>query len=118
MRPDNRVDLGPIQIHKKVIADIAYHAVHEIDGVTLIPYDMRSMVYEFLGQKTRPGIAVTVDANHQVSMEVKVLIRYGLNIPEIAGQIQDAVRTAIERSVDVALKDISVNVQGIERGVK
>jgi len=59
---------------------------------------------------------VIIDRNNQVTIEVKVNIRYGMNIPDIARFTQDSVRDAIERTVDIDLKDVNVNIQGIERG--
>ena len=116
MISQNKVDLGSIQIHKKVIADISAAALGEIDGVHLAPKDFGNQILELFGQRNSPGIAVTVDKNNQVTIEMKVTVRYGINIPDIARQIQDVVRLAVERTTDVHLREINVNVQGIERG--
>ena len=112
----SRVDLGSIQIHKKAIADLTYSAISDIEGVSLIPKDLISKFLEYLGEKKYPGIGVTIDKNGLVAIEVKVCVRYGFNIQDIARQIQEAVKTAVERTVDISLKDITVNVYGIERG--
>ena len=112
----SRVDLGSIQVHKKAIADIAASALAEIDGVSLPTPNLLSKAKAYLGYRSIPGIIVTVDQNNQVSIELRVLIRYGINISDIARQIQEIVRTAVERTIDITLKDINVNVQGIERG--
>ena len=116
MMTENKVDLGSIQIHKKVIADIAAAALGEIDGAKLAPKDLLNQFLEVLGQRTCPGIAVTVDKDDQVTIELKVTIRYGINIPDIARQIQDVVRLAVEKTTDIHLREVNVNVQGIERG--
>ena len=116
MMNDNKIDLGSIQIHKKVLADIAASALAEIDGVRLAPKAVGDQLLESLGQRVSPGITVVLDKNNQVTIELKVYIRYGINIPDIAQQIQDIVRVAIERTTDIQLKEINVNVQGIERG--
>ena len=116
MIDSSRVDLGSIQIHKKAIADLTFSALSEIDGVSLIPKDALNKLLEYLGEKRYPGIAVTIDKNSQVTIEVKICVRYGINIQDIARQIQEAVRTAVERTVDITLKEICVNIHGIERG--
>ena len=116
MIESSRVDLGSIQIHKKAIADLTYSALSEIEGVSLIPKNMIDRFFEYLGDKRYQGIVVSIDKSGQVSIEVKVCVRYGINIQDIARQVQDAVRTAVERTVDITLKEISVNVHGIERG--
>lgn len=116
MMTENKIDLGSIQIHKKVIGEIAAAALGEIDGVHLAPQDALNRFLEILGQKNCSGIEVAVDKNDQVTIELKVLIRYGINIPDIARQIQDVVRLAIEKTTDIHLREVNVNVQGIERG--
>ena len=118
MIDSSRVDLGSIQVHKKAIADIAASALAEIDGVSLPAPNLVSKAKEILGYRSIPGIIVTVDKGNQVSIELRVLVRYGINIPDIARQIQELVRTAVERTIDISLKDINVNVQGIEKGLE
>ena len=113
---ENKVDCGSIQIHKKVIGEIAAAALGEIDGVQLASKDLLNQFLEILGQKNCPGINVTVDKDGQVTIELKVTIRYGINIPDIARQIQDVVRLAVEKTTDIHLREVNVNVQGIERG--
>ena len=115
MIPDQKVDLGSVQIHKKVIAEIAAASLSEVEGVRLPPEDWRHFLGEVFGRQKCPGINVTIDKNHQVTLELKVYIRYGINIPDIAHQIQDSVRLAVERTADINLKEVNVNVQGIER---
>ncbi len=116
MMDTNRVDLGSIQIHKKAIADIAVSALAELDGVALMPADLIFKAKELLGYRAYPGISVSVDKNNQVSIELKVMIRYGISVHDIGRQIQETVRTAVERTVDLSLKDVHVNIHGIERG--
>ena len=116
MIPQNKIDLGSIQIHKKVIADIAAAALGDIDGVYLAPKNFANQMLELFVPRNSPGIMVAVDKNNQVTIEMKVCVRYGLNIPDIARQVQDVIRLAVERTTDVHLREVNVNVQGIERG--
>ena len=58
---------------------------------------------------------MTVDKDHQVSLEIRVIIHYGMNIPVVARQIQDVIAHAVQEAVDINLKEIDVNVQAIER---
>ena len=118
MKDEHSVDLGQVQIHKKAIADIAFSAMSQVEGVSVLPKDIGSRFLEFLGQKTYSGIHVDIDKDHQVSVKLKIYVKYGINIPEAAKQVQDVVRTAIEQIADLVLKEIHVNVQGIdmERG--
>lgn len=116
MRDENKIDFGSIQIHKKVLADIALSAIQEIKEVSLAPRDVGGRFLSLLGQKDFSGIGVSIDKENQVSIEVRVRVKYGVNIPDIARQVQDAVRAAVEKTADITLKDVHVNVQSIERG--
>ncbi len=115
MRDKDRIDLDSIQIHKKVISDIVSASLSAVDGVRLETEDVRSRLAKLLGQAHHPAITVLVDRENQVNIEVKVYIQYGRNISDLAVSIQDIVRKEIEKAVDINLKDVNVNVQGIER---
>lgn len=115
MSEANKVDLGSIKIHKTVLSEITFSAISEVKGVSLVPKDFFSSVLDIFGMKNFPGISVNVDKNNQVVIEVKVIVDYGVNIPDAARQAQDVVRDAIEKTVDVDLKDVNVNIHGIDR---
>ena len=114
MSEDKKSDLGAIQVHKKVLAEIIYNAICEIDGVSLIQPHLIGKVAQLLGRKNYPGIEIK-GLDDEPSLEIKVLIRYGLNIPRVAQEIQNAVKQAVERTAEISLSDINVNVQGVER---
>jgi len=118
MRNTEKVDLGSVKIHKQVIAEIVENALKELPGVDLVTKDLAGSITELFGIKRSAGIAIQVDKNSQVTIEVKVSIRHGMNIQDIARQIQGVIREAIEKTVDIDLRDINVNIQGIERGTK
>ena len=115
MKYASKIDLGSVQVHKHALAEIASYALSEIDGVSLIPKNPLDYLLELTGYKGFPGIVVKVYSSDDVSMEVKVRIRYGLNIPDMSRYIQSTVRSAIEKTTNIHLKDINVNIQGIER---
>jgi uncharacterized alkaline shock family protein YloU len=112
----NKIDLGSIKVHKKVLAEIAMSAVNDVNGVSLSRKHFSGLLGSLMKNRDYSGITVIVDKNNQVSVEVKVNVLYGLNIPDVARETQDAIREAIERTVDIDLKDVNVNIQGIERG--
>ena len=115
MRQDNTVDLGVVQIHKKVIGDIAAAAIKEVAGVQLATFGVVGSIAEAFGYKNYPAVTVVVDKDQQVSLEIRVIIEYGMNIPLVARQIQDVIQHAVEEAVDINLREINVNVQAIER---
>jgi uncharacterized alkaline shock family protein YloU len=118
MKNDSQIDLGSVQVHKKVFAEIISSTMDEIEGVSLIQKNLSNRFFEMFGQKDFPGINIKVEDGHEVTLELQVLVRYGMNIPDAARQVQRTVKAAIDKALDINLKDINVNVQGIEREVK
>jgi len=117
MRQDeSRTDLGTIQIHKKVIASIAAIAATEIEGVKRVGGNLKSGILELVGKKTSYAINVDISKNDEVRVEIPLVIKYGYNIPEIANKVQENVRNGLEKMTNLSIKDININVQGIERG--
>ena len=118
MKQPYEIDLGVVHIHKNVVADIVASTVTDVDGVSLIPKTFVENCGELFGQKVVPGVTVNVDENSDVSVDIQVVVRYGMNIPDIGRHIQDVVRSIVQKTVDISLKGINVNIQGIERGQK
>ncbi len=116
MRPENKIDLGIIQVHKRVIADICVAAVLEVDGVAMARNVPLEDICAIFGGRKNSAVDVRLDAAGQVSVVVKVLVRYGLNLADVSRRVQDVVMTAVEKMADINLKDVDVSIQGIERG--
>ena len=113
---ESRTDLGTVRIHKNVIASIASLAVLEIEGVRRVGGDLKSGLLELVGKKSHAAIKVEFNKNEEVRIDIPVVIQYGCNIPEVANRAQESVRNALEKMTNLAIKDININVQSIERG--
>ena len=117
MRPENKVDLGVIQVHTNVIADICSAAMVDIEGVALLHNEPLEGLARIVGIRLNTAVDVRVESSGQVSVVVKVILEYGMNLSETSRRIQDAVMTAVERMADINLRDVDVSIQGINRGV-
>jgi len=113
---ESRNELGVVRIHKNVIASISSIAALEIEGVKRVGRDLKSGLLEILGQKSLSAIKVDISRNEEVRVDIPLVIKYGYNIPDIASRVQENVRVALEKMSNLSIKDINVNVQGIERG--
>ena len=112
---ESRTDLGSIRIHKNVIASIASVAAVEIEGVKRVGTNLRSGVLELIGRKSLSAIKVEINKHEEVKVDIPLIIKYGFNIPEVANRVQENVRGALEKMTNLSIKDINVNVQGIEK---
>jgi len=117
MNPDDsRNELGVLRIHKNVVSSISSIAAIEIEGVKRVGKDFKSMLIELAGHKFSSAIKVEISKNEEVRVDIPLIIKYGYNIPEVAKNVQENVRCALEKMSSLSIKDINVNVQGIERG--
>lgn len=115
-KEETKTDLGTIKIHKNVIAAVAAIAAVEIDGVKRIGGDLKSGIMALIGKRAFVAINVEINKNDELKVEIPLIIKYGFNIPLVASKVQENVRNSLERMTNLSLKDINVNVHGIERG--
>ena len=118
MIEENNVEFGSVQIHKKAIADIAYSAISHMDDIALIPVSLTDRMLEFFGKKSYSGISVAIDKDNQVSIKVKVLVKYGVDITDVARRVQEMIRQGIEGMTDINLKNINVDIQGVKKEIR
>lgn len=114
-KEESRNELGKIKIHKNVVASVASLAASEIEGVKRVGSGAKCSVLDFMGKKALPAIKVEFDKNEEVRLEVPLIIKYDFNIPEICGKVQENVRIALERMTSLSVRDVDINVQGIEK---
>ena len=115
MQEESRTDLGTIRIHNNVIASIAAIAAEEIEGVKAIG-GLKNTIMQLMSKKAQNYIKVEKDKNEEVKVEIPLVIKFGYNIPDVANKVQENVRNALEKMTNIVLKDVNINVQGIERG--
>ena len=116
-KDESYTDLGVVRIHKNVVASIAAIACMEIQGVKRVGGNFKSGLFEFIGKKAAMAIKVEFDKRNsdEVKVDIPLVIKYGFNIPEVAGRAQESVRLALEKMTNLLIKDINISVQGIEK---
>jgi uncharacterized alkaline shock family protein YloU len=115
MNEKTSTELGEIKIHKNVISSIAIEATTQIPGVLRIAGDFKSYFLELLGKKSLGTIKIEFDKNNEATITIPLVVKYGYNIPETASRVQDNVKTAIENTANINIKEVNVNVQGIDK---
>ena len=101
-----------------VISIVAGLAAQEVNGVIGMSGSFAEGLNEFLGKKSfAKGVRITVDG-HVVTAAVYVNVEYGSCIPEIALEIQEKVKEAIENMTGYEVKFVDVHIQGVARRPK
>jgi len=108
--------LGSVKVEKKVLADIVVSAIKDIEGVRLADKTFFDRILEIFGSQNIPQVVIRIEKDNQVTFEIKICIQYGQPLTETAQKVQNVIKSAVEKTVDIHLKEIHVNIQGIERG--
>lgn len=109
---NNNPDEGSVKISTDVIASIAGVAATEVEGVVGMSGGIKGLS-DILGLKNiSKGIKVEV-GEKETSVDISIIVEYGLNISEIAAKVQENVKSSIENMTGLEVIQINVNVQGI-----
>ncbi len=105
---------GRVEVFPSAVAAIAGHAALGCYGIAgMAGRGLRDGFAELLHRESVDrGVDVTEVADGLV-IDVWVVIQYGIRITEVAHNLQEAVKFAVERSVNVPVLEVNVNVQGV-----
>lgn len=103
-----------VKISNDVVAVIAGVAVSEVEGVANMQAGFASGISEVLsGKKNRTkGIKVEVEGN-TTKIDVNIIVEYGTRIPDIAYEIQNRVKKAVESMTGLVVEEVNVHIQGV-----
>jgi uncharacterized alkaline shock family protein YloU len=110
---EDSTELGAVQIHNHVIAAIARLAALKVAGVAEMSGTFVDSLAGMIGKHVvDQGIRVDVEEN-LVMIELHVVIDFGARIPQVAWQIQNEVRQAVEHMTGKSVKAVNVIVQAL-----
>jgi uncharacterized alkaline shock family protein YloU len=110
---EEQTGLGSIRIADEVVRIIAGLAATEVPGVAGMSGGVVGGIAEMLGRKNlSKGVKVEV-GEKEAAVDLYVIVNYGTRIPDVALQIQENVKRAIEAMTGLTVVEINVNVQGV-----
>ncbi len=111
-------DLGTVRIADDVVAIIAGLAATEVEGVAGMSGGFAGGIAEILGKRNlSKGVKVEVGETEAV-IELFIIVKYGARIPDVAWNIQENVKKAVETMTGLGTPKINVHIQGVEFGSK
>ena len=106
--------MGVIRVADDVVSIIAGLAATEVEGVASMAGNITNEIVAKTGIKNlAKGIRVEV-LDGIVTVDVNLNIRYGYAIPEVSGNVQDRVRTAIETMTGLEGGTINVRIASVD----
>ena len=109
-----KIENEGIEISTEVISVIAGVAVGEVSGVASMSGGFAGGITEVLSGKKNPARGIKVEKNEKdVKIDVNIVVEYGSRIPDIAYQIQNKVKQAVENMTGLKVEEVNVHVQGV-----
>ncbi|MDD3156900.1 Asp23/Gls24 family envelope stress response protein [Anaeromusa sp.] len=106
-------EVGIIRIADEVVGIIAGMAATEIPGVAGMSGGLVGGIAEMLGKKNlAKGVKVEV-GEKEAAVDLYVIMEYGVRLPDIAIQVQENVKHAIESMTGLEVVEVNVHVQGV-----
>lgn len=105
-------EIGEIKISEEVVLVVAGLAVGEVNGVSVANSLTDSVVEKFVRKNYGKGIRIEM-TEKEVSVDVHVVVEYGIKIPEVAWELQEAVKKNVETMTNLTVTGVNVFVEGI-----
>jgi len=106
--------LGRISISHEAVAHIVGRVTAEAYGVVgMAPRSPRERL--LTRDRLRQGITVGGTAEEGVTIELSVVVEYGLNLAEVASTLRNRVRYEVERLTGLRVAEVEVRIQDVKR---
>lgn len=103
-----------IKISDDVISVIAGVAVSEVPGVAQMSGGFAGGISEVLSGKKNLAKGIKVDSGEkETKIDVNIIVEYGVRIPDVAFEIQNRVKKAIENMTGLKVIEVNVHIQGV-----
>ena len=103
-----------IKISDDVVAVIAGVAVSEVPGVSGMAGGFAGGISEVFSGKKNLAKGIKADINeNSAKIDVNIIVEYGSRIPDVAFEIQNRVKKAVESMTGLKVEEVNVHVQGV-----
>ena len=107
-------DNNEIKIADDVVAVIAGVAVSEVSGVAEMAGGFAGGITEVLSGKRNLAKGIKVEVGEKdTKIDVNIIVEYGVRIPDVAFEIQNRVKKAVETMTGLNVVEVNVHVQGV-----
>ncbi|MBE7022815.1 MAG: Asp23/Gls24 family envelope stress response protein [Ruminococcaceae bacterium] len=105
-------ETGAVKISDEVVQTIAGMAAREVKGVALATSIADGLVEKIVKKGFSKGVKIDM-AEKEVSLDVHILVDYGVKIQAVSAELQDIIKRNIETMTDLIVNTINVYVDGI-----
>ena len=103
-----------IKISDDVVSVIAGVAVSEVPGVAQMSGGFAGGISEVLSGKKNLAKGIKVETGEkETKIDVNIIVEYGARIPDVAFEIQNKVKKAVENMTGLKVVEVNVHIQGV-----
>ena len=107
-------EFGQIRINNNVIAIIAHETAKKVPGVVELQGSLADDLAGMIGKRAKDrGIRVEKESEELLTIDLAVVLEFGVRIPDICVQLQEAVKQSVEDMTGQHVYAVNIVVQGI-----
>lgn len=111
----NGTNLGDISVDNEVIKNIALKAAADTKEIHAIQKGFIKRIWNLLIKRdSAVGVKLEFITGSEVKITLKLSIDYGVNIPSVAGTVQENVKSAVEYMTGVTVAEVAVKIVDIQ----
>ena len=108
--------LGALKISQDTVAAYVTDTVLAAQGVYGFSGNLGDTLTKNLLGKENKYKGVKIDESDKgYSIDIYLVVNYGVKIPEVAWNIQKNVKSCLENIMDIDVEDINIHVQGVHK---
>lgn len=106
--------LGEIRINHSVVASIVRLAALEVAGVVAVGGGFVDGIAEIFSKKgDERGVRVEEDEVGDYRIEIRVILRFGVELAAVASEIQQRISTQVEKMTSKNVSRVNVIIDGV-----
>ena len=115
MKGKLNTDLGQVLISPEVVAKYASETAYECFGIVgMAMVSMKDGLVRLLKRdSSTKGINVIIDEDNEITIDIHIIVSYGVNIATIADNIISNVKYKVEEFTVMSVKKVNVYVEGV-----
>ncbi|MDO5397085.1 MAG: Asp23/Gls24 family envelope stress response protein [bacterium] len=107
-------EIGNIKICVDVVSTIAGIAASEIKGVAGMYSSFANGIAEKFGAKKNQTKGVKVEMGEDaVTIDLYIVVKYGIKIPELAWEVQESVKNNVETMTGLNVEKVNIHIEGV-----
>ena len=112
MQPKTNNVAGNVRISDGVIASLVARILDEIDGVHSLAVKPASIIEKLVSPDEYRPVVTTIEEG-AAAIDISVNLCFGCKMKEVAGLIQERVKSAVQDMTGIAVSKVNVFVAGI-----